>query len=240
MTDYFSWLTMIAGKGRFSFFALIAQCVMLALIALAISLPCAAENSQPSHSLTNTLNKAPAILIMGDSLSAGFGMQTSKGWASLLEERLASENLPHRVINASISGETTNGGLSRLTQALKTHQPHTVIIELGANDGLRGLPLHLVRKNLARMVELSQQAKTQVLLLGMRLPPNYGPRYTHDFTQIFIELAEEYNTGVVPFFLTGVATKRELMQNDGLHPNTAAQPQLLDTIWSQLLPLLKN
>lgn len=208
------------------------QCVLISLIALTISLPCVAANTQPSG--------GPVILIMGDSLSAGYGIETSKDWASLLEQRLVSENFPYRVVNASISGETTNGGLSRLAQALATHRPQIVIIELGANDGLRGLPLYLMRNNLEKMIELCQQANTRVLLLGMRLPPNYGPRYTHDFNQVFVELAKEYDTGLVPFLLAGVATQPELMQSDGLHPTDAAQPQLLDTIWPQLLPLLKS
>ena len=165
-------------------------------------------------------------------------MKASESWTNLLQQRLKSENLPHRVINASISGETTNGGLSRLAQALDAHKPKIVIIELGANDGLRGLPLNLMRKNLSRMIELCQRVKTQVLLVGVRLPPNYGPRYTHDFTQIFTELAEKYNTGVAPFLLADVATKPQLMQSDGLHPNASAQKQLLDTLWPHLLPLL--
>jgi len=211
---------------------------LIALVALAISLPCVAENSQSINHSNILPNKAPAILIMGDSLSAGFGMKVSDSWTSLLQQRLKSENLPHRVINASISGETTNGGLSRLAQALDAHKPKIVIIELGANDGLRGLPLNLMRKNLSRMIELCQRVKTQVLLVGMRLPPNYGPRYTHDFTQIFTELAEKYNTGVAPFLLADVATKPQLMQSDGLHPNASAQKQLLDTLWPHLLPLL--
>lgn len=217
---------------HFTLSSTIIQFVLITFSALLISLPCVAENSQPSDS--------PAILIMGDSLSAGFGMKASESWPSLLQQRLKSENLPHRVINASISGETTNGGLSRLSQALDAHKPKIVIIELGANDGLRGLPLNLMRNNLSRMIKLCQQLKTQVLLVGMRLPPNYGPRYTHEFTQIFTALAEKYNTGVVPFLLTDVATKPQLMQSDGLHPNASAQKQLLDTLWPQLLPLLSR
>ena len=213
---------------------------LMALVALAISLPCVAENSQPINRSNILPNKTPAILIMGDSLSAGFGMKASESWPSLLQQHLTLENLPHRVINASISGETTNGGLSRLAQALDTHKPKIVVIELGANDGLRGLPLNLMRNNLSRMIELCQRVKTQVLLVGMRLPPNYGPRYTHDFTQIFTALAEKYNTGVVPFLLADVATKAQLMQSDGLHPNASAQKQLLDTLWPQLLPLLSR
>lgn len=204
--------------------------LLIVSLALIISLPCVATESQPSNS--------PTILIMGDSLSASFGIRTSEGWAALLQKRLAAENLPHRAINASISGETTNGGLSRLPQALNTHKPQTVIIELGANDGLRGLPINLMRENLRRMIKLSQLAKSQVLILGMRLPPNYGPRYTQTFNQVFIELAKEYKTGVVPFFLTEVATKSELMQSDGLHPTARAQKIILDTVWSQLQPLL--
>ncbi|MBL1277806.1 MAG: arylesterase [Ectothiorhodospiraceae bacterium] len=175
---------------------------------------------------------------MGDSLSAGFGIPKSQSWVALLKQRLAAENLPHNVVNASISGETTSGGLNRLKLALNQYQPQTIIIELGANDGLRGLSLTLVRQNLSRMIRASQQADTQVLLLGMRLPPNYGPRYTRNFAQIFVDLAEEYDTGLVPFFLTQVATRRELMQSDGLHPTAAAQPQLLNTVWAELLPLL--
>ena len=211
---------------------------LMALVALVISLPCVADNSQPLGRSTILPSNAPTILIMGDSLSAGFGMKVPESWPSLLQQRLKSENLPHRVINASISGETTNGGLSRLAQALDAHKPKIVIIELGANDGLRGLPLNLMRKNLSQMIELCQQAKTQVLLVGMRLPPNYGPRYTRDFTQIFTELAEKYNTGVAPFLLADVAKKPQLMQSDGLHPNASAQRQLLDTLWPHLLPLL--
>ena len=234
MTDKFHFTLMIPAFRR----------SLMALVALAISLPCVADNSQPinrSNIQPNILpNKAPAILIMGDSLSAGFGMKMSDSWTSLLQQRLTSENLPHRVINASISGETTNGGLSRLAQALDAHKPKIVIIELGANDGLRGLPLDLMRKNLSRMIDTSLQAKARVLLLGMELPPNYGPRYTREFAKIFIEIAEKNNVGVAPFLLAGVATKSELMQNDGLHPTAAAQNTLLNTVWTHLLPLLSQ
>jgi len=177
---------------------------------------------------------------MGDSLSAGYRIRLSEGWVALLEKRLAAEHLPHRVINASISGETTSGGRNRLPQALRKHQPEIVIIELGANDGLRGLPLSLMRENLRWMINAAQQNNARVLLLGMRLPPNYGPRYTRNFTQVFAELARQYKTGLVPFFLEGVATHTTLMQNDGLHPNAAAQGRLLDTVWPHLLPLLRH
>ena len=213
----------------------IIQCLLIACFTLSFNLVCVADDAQPSLSGTNQAT----ILIMGDSLSAGFGMEASKSWPTLLQQRLVSENLPHQVINASISGETTNGGLSRLPQLLRKHEPQIVVIELGANDGLRGLPLKLMRENLRRMIEICQQTKARLLLVGMKLPPNYGPRYTRQFTQIYIELAEKYHTGVVPFLLTEVATKPELMQTDGLHPTAAAQKQLLNTVWPQLLPLLK-
>lgn len=221
---------MMFGKGRCTALTALTRWAVIGFITLMCSVPCMAADPQPPV--------APTILIMGDSLSAGFGMSVASGWASLLQQRLAAERLPHRVVNASISGETTSGGLSRLPQALQTHQPDIVIIELGANDGLRGLPLELIENNLARMIERCQQANTKVLLLGMRLPPNYGPRYTQEFTQVFVGLAERYNTALVPFFLTDVATRRELMQSDGLHPNASAQPRLLDTLWPELLRLL--
>ncbi|MBN4079109.1 arylesterase [Beggiatoa alba] len=207
---------------------------------LAISLPSVAENSLAGNSVSakSQQTDSPVILILGDSLSASFGINANAGWVALLQQRLASENLPHQVVNASISGETTSGGLQRLTQALNQHLPKIVIIELGANDGLRGLSLNLVRQNLSRMIRASQQAEARVLLIGMRLPPNYGPRYTRDFEQIFVEIAEQHETGLVPFLLAKVATRRELLQGDGLHPTAAAQPQLLNTVWPQLLPLL--
>jgi len=167
-------------------------------------------------------------------------MRTSEGWVALLEKRLTDEHLPHRVINASISGETSSGGLNRFPGVLRKHQPKIVIIELGANDGLRGLPLTLMRKNLRSMINAAQQNNARVLLLGMRLPPNYGPRYTQGFAQVFVELAREYKTGLVPFLLTGVATQARLMQSDGLHPTAVAQSRILDTVWPHLQPLLNS
>ena len=177
---------------------------------------------------------------MGDSLSAGYRLRASESWVALLEKRLNTEHLPHRVINASISGETSSGGLNRLPQVLHKHQPEIVIIELGANDGLRGLPLSLIRKNLQGMITAAQQNDADVLLVGMRLPPNYGPRYTQGFAQTFTELARQYKTGLVPFLLQGVATQASLMQSDGLHPTAAAQSRILNTVWPHLLPLLSR
>lgn len=165
-------------------------------------------------------------------------MSTSEGWVALLQKRLAAENFPHHVINTSISGDTSSGGLNRLPKALDKYRPRIVLIELGANDGLRGLPLQRMRKNLNQMITAAQQRKARVLLLGMELPPNYGPLYTQEFAKIFAELALQHKIGFVPFLLEGVATESRLMQSDGLHPNGAAQSQLLDTVWPHLKPLL--
>lgn len=183
---------------------------------------------------------AAKILIMGDSLSASHNMRQSEGWVALLEKRLAAENLPHHVTNASISGETSSGGLNRLPAILRKHQPQIVVLELGANDGLRGLPLSLLQNNLQRMITDAQKNKARVLLLGMRLPPSYGLQYTKNFAQVFADLAQQYKTAYVPFFLAGVGGQSAFLQNDRLHPNIAAQEKLLDTVWPYLLPLLKH
>jgi acyl-CoA thioesterase-1 len=180
----------------------------------------------------------PTILVMGDSLSAGFGLDQSRGWVNLLQTRLTANHYDYQVINASISGETSSGGLSRLPRSLRSHRPQIVIIELGANDGLRGLSLTLLQQNLQNMIALAQEQGTKVLLIGMRLPPNYGLNYTRGFQQLYQDLARNNQVGLVPFLLDGVATRPELMQNDGLHPLAAAQTQLLDNVWPQLLPLL--
>jgi acyl-CoA thioesterase-1 len=183
---------------------------------------------------------APVILVLGDSLSAAHNLEPSQGWVSLLARRLADSGYPHQVINASISGDTSYDGLRRLPASLQKHRPRIVILELGANDGLRGLPLSDLRHNLTRMIQLARDAGAQVLLLGMRLPPNYGPAYTRGFADIYASLAREQRTALCPFLLAGVANRRDLMQEDNLHPTAAAQPMLLDTVWSELLPLLKG
>lgn len=182
--------------------------------------------------------EAPVILVVGDSLSAGFGLRPGEGWTSLLEARLDEEGYPHRVVNASISGDTTEGALARLPRALEIHDPALVIIELGGNDGLRGFPMEVMRDNLAAMIRLSRESGAEVLLLGMRLPPNYGPAYTGRFHQVFVDLAESREVPLVSFFLDGVALNGDLMQPDGIHPNAAAQPKLLENVWSELEPLL--
>jgi acyl-CoA thioesterase-1 len=178
------------------------------------------------------------LLVFGDSLSAGYGLQTGQGWVNLLQQRLTAEGYGQRVVNASVSGETTSGGSSRLGRALEQHHPAVVILELGANDGLRGLPLAAARANLAAMIQACLKAKARVLLVGVQLPPNYGPAYTTRFRDLFGALAAEHKVALVPFLMEGVALQDTLMQADGLHPNAAGQPRLLDNVWRQLKPLL--
>lgn len=178
------------------------------------------------------------VLIVGDSLSAGYGLATGENWPSLLQARLAACGHPHRVVNASISGDTTSGGLARLPRALQRNEPAVVIIGLGGNDGLRGIPVTEIRRNLARMIQLSVTAGARVVLAGIHIPPNYGPRYTDSFHAIYHELAGEYGVGLIPFILEGVALEAELMQDDGIHPNAAAQPVIVDNVWPALEPLL--
>lgn len=186
-------------------------------------------------SLTN--KQHPVILVMGDSLSAAYNIPTQTGWVSLLQERL-SQQTAWQVVNASISGETTNGGVTRLPALLRQHQPNIVLIELGANDGLRGLPPTLITNNLEKMIQLSQESGAQVILLGILLPPNYGPAYLTQFESIYPKLAKQHQLSLVPFLLEGVADKPELMQEDRLHPTAQAQPLILETVWLELEALL--
>lgn len=181
----------------------------------------------------------PTILVLGDSLSAAYGIPAEQGWVDLLQRRLVENGLPHRVVNASISGDTTSGGLSRLPAALARERPALVVLELGANDGLRGQSLDVMADNLARMIELSQQAGARVALAEMRIPPNYGPAYTQKFQSIFGELAARYDVTLIPFLLDGVAGDRTLIQDDGLHPSAEAQPRILDNVWLVLEPLVQ-
>jgi acyl-CoA thioesterase I len=180
----------------------------------------------------------PVVLIVGDSLSAGYGLAIHENWPSLLQDRLADSGYPHRVVNASISGDTTSSGLARLPRALERNSPSVVLIGLGGNDGLRGLPVSEIRRNLARMIQLSEAAGAHVVLAGVHIPPNYGPRYTAAFHAVYHELAQEYGTGLIPFILEGVALEAELMQEDGIHPNAAAQAVIVDNVWPALKPLL--
>ncbi len=184
--------------------------------------------------------ETPRILVLGDSLSAGYGIDEEEGWVSLLGERLASEGYAHTVVNASVSGETTEGGLKRLPRLLSEHNPDWVILELGGNDGLRGYPVSDLSDNLLSIVQLSREQGADVLLLGMQIPPNYGPRYTQQFTSLYPLLAEEHNLPLVEFMLEGIATDDELMQRDGIHPNAEAQPKILENVWPTLRELLQS
>lgn len=178
------------------------------------------------------------ILVMGDSLSAAYGMPRDAGWVALLKDKLQAEGYDYTVINASISGETTAGALARLPEALKKHNPAIVIVELGGNDGLRGIAVAEFRNNLAQLIQQSQAAGAHVLLTGMRLPANYGPLYTEKFFAVYAELAKKYNIALMPFFLKDIALQPHYTQADGLHPNAQAQPVLLENIWPYLQPLL--
>jgi acyl-CoA thioesterase I len=190
--------------------------------------------------LQNAVASDRTILVFGDSLSAAYGIRPEQGWVALLTQRLKAQGYGYEVVNASVSGETSDGALQRLPRALEIHHPSVVILELGANDGLRGLPSAGTKENLAKMVELSQAAGARVLLVGIRIPPNYGPRYANGFADIYPEIAKQYHLPLVPFLLEKVALESTLMQEDGLHPNARGEPLVLDTLWQGLEPLLKK
>jgi len=201
------------------------------LLCFLAALPCAPAHSAPL--------RAPVILVFGDSISAGYGMAVDKGWVSLLSARLKQEGYVFQVVNASVSGETTTGGLGRLERALKAHDPRIVIIELGGNDGLRGLPLATTRSNLDAIVDLASRQGRAALVLGMRMPPNYGERYTTGFAAAYAAVAARHRAALVPFLMQGIAETPALMQADGLHPNELGQPKLLDNVWPRLQPMLR-
>ena len=184
--------------------------------------------------------QAATILVWGDSLSAGYGLRPKEDWPTLLQTRLAREGFRHTVINASVSGETTAGGRTRLSAALDRHNPDFLILELGANDGLRGLQPALMGENLSAMIQAARSKGAKVLLVGMQLPPNYGPAYTRRFQQTFAEVARAEKVPLVPFLLDGFADKPELFQPDGIHPTAEAQPLIVETVWKGLRALLKG
>jgi acyl-CoA thioesterase-1 len=184
--------------------------------------------------------ETPVIMVLGDSLSAAYGIESDAGWVSLLQRRLSDRGYPHQVVNTSISGDTTSGGLSRLPRALEQFRPDILIIELGANDGLRGIATALTRRNITRMIALCRAADCQVLLLGMMLPPNFGKAFTEKFLQLYRDISGEARIPLVPFFLEGVADRPEWMQADGLHPNAQGQPRMLEHVWKGLVPLLET
>src|SRR5918994_3058390 len=202
--------------------------LMLCLIGLAASLSVHASAAKP------------VVLVVGDSLSAGYGVAVDSTWVALLQKRLAAQGYGYRVVNASISGDTTGGARTRLPRALELHRPAVVILELGGNDGLRGLPLRQVRGKFQFLIERSQAAGAQVVLVGMRMPPNYGAAYADGFHALYGELAKRYGTPLLGFFLEGVALDEKLMQADGIHPTAAAQPRLLDNLWPVLSQVLEK
>lgn len=179
------------------------------------------------------------ILVWGDSLSAGYQLAQREAWPVLLQTRLAEKGFPHKVVNGSVSGETTAGGLTRLPDALKRHQPDIFVLELGGNDGLRGLRPQLIGENLTAMITAAQQAGARVLLIGMEMPPNYGPAYTRRFAQTFRDVAERSGAALLPFLLDGFGDKPELFLPDGIHPTAEAQHLILDNVWSKLEPMLR-
>jgi acyl-CoA thioesterase-1 len=187
-----------------------------------------------SHAATKS------ILVLGDSLSAAYGIAAARGWVALLGERVARERPDYRVVNASVSGETSAGGRARIAGELARHRPALLIVELGGNDGLRGLSPAQMKDNLAAIVSSAQQAGARVLLVGMKVPPNYGPDYAERFERVFVELQKRYGTGFVPFLLEGFAERPALFQSDGIHPTEQAQPLMLERVWPALAPLLKK
>jgi acyl-CoA thioesterase I len=208
----------------------LAKVVVLVWIGLALPLSVHAT----------AVEREPVILVVGDSLSAGYGVPVDATWVALLQQRLAAQGYGYRVVNASISGDTTGGARARLPRALELHNPAVVVLELGGNDGLRGLPLRQVRENFQFLIERVQAADAKVVLVGMRMPPNYGAAYADAFHALYGELARRYDTPLVGFFLDGVALDEKLMQGDGIHPTAAAQPRLLDNLWPALQKVLKK
>jgi len=173
----------------------------------------------------------PAVVVFGDSLSAGYGIDVDQSWPALLQSRLAASGYEHRVVNASISGETTEGGVTRIHSTLEKFAPDLVILELGGNDGLRGFPVDRMRANLRKIVTATKADGAAIVLLGIRIPTNYGPRYTQSFDNVYRQLAQELNVPWIEFFMDGIALNKDLMQDDGIHPNAAAQPILLENAW---------
>lgn len=190
---------------------------------------------------TTAYAEQKSLLIVGDSLSAAYGIPTETSWVAKLKDRLSEKGYEQwKVINASIGGETTDGGLRRMPDLLESHTPDLVVIELGGNDGLRGFPPRIIRKNISQMIELSQEVSDSVLLVGMQIPPNYGQKYTEAFAAIYPQLSDKYDTALVPFFLKDVFDQDGMMQGDSIHPTAEAQGQLLDNLWPHLEPLLSR
>ena len=213
-------------------FLLAVLAVVSATAATRTAVPPGATPDDPARA-----HSGGTVLVVGDSISASYGMQTEEGWVNLLRERLDGRS---SVVNASISGDTTGGGIARLDRTLAEHRPSIVIIELGGNDGLRGYPVENIRANLLAMTEAVIAAGAKPVLAGMQIPPNYGPAYTEAFRRMYADIAALTGAGLVPFLLEGVATDRDLMQRDGIHPTAGAQPRLLDNVWTVLAPLFEG
>ena len=207
------------------------------LVAPAVAVP---DSAAPAAVTEQPADAAFKVLVLGDSISAGYGIQRDESWVTLLQTRLRARDPEARVVNASVSGETTGGGLARLPKALQAHDPDVVVIELGGNDGLRGYPIRSIRENLAKLIGLSRASGAAVLLVGMQIPPNYGPRYTGAFRDVFPSVAEREAVPLVPFLMEQVALVPGMMQSDGIHPTAAGQPLMLDTVWPYLEPLLSD
>lgn len=223
-----------AGKGRPLQWVTSWALWLLLVVAAQAQSPAAAASAAPTP-----VKDPRVILVMGDSLSAGYGMAAREGWVSLLGEQLSKQQPGWRVVNASISGETSAGGSSRIVAEVLRHRPSVVVIELGSNDGLRGLPLRELRRNLARMIGASQHVGAKVLLVGMQMPPNLGPDYTGGFNQTYRDLARLFGTELLPFLLEPIALDRNAYQDDNLHPTPAVQPKIRDHVWAKLKPMLK-
>ena len=210
---------------------------------LFISLGARAEDDAFTHTdLVPTAESSDrsALMVLGDSISAGYGIQEDQGWVQLLGRTLTERELSWDIINASISGETTSGGLARLPDLLDTHTPDVLIIELGGNDGLRGYPTNLMQENIENMVSMAREAGAIPILMAMRIPPNYGPRYTQAFEQVYRTVADELEVLYVPFFLEEIAVQEGMMQDDGIHPTAPAQPLMRDFVWPYLAPFFKD
>lgn len=205
---------------------------------VALLLACALHAQPAARQASFVATDPRTVLVMGDSLSAAYGLSAAQGWVALTAQRVAKERPEWRVVNASISGETTAGGAARIVDAVVRHRPSVVVIELGANDALRGLPLRQTRRNLARMIGAAQGIGAKVLLVGMRIPPNYGPEYTVEFERGYRELAQRFGTALLPFLLQPIAADRGNFQGDNMHPVAAAQPRIRDHVWPALEPLL--
>ncbi len=211
------------------------------VMALGLLLLALAATVKPAYAAAAAAGSAPSrtVLVMGDSLSAAHGLAESQGWVALIGQRVAAGKPGWRVVNASISGETSAGGATRVVHELSLHRPAVLVIELGANDALRGLPMQQMRANLARMMTAAQGVHAKILLIGMRIPPNYGPAYTHAFEQAYRDLARQFDATLLPFLLEPIALDRSAFQADGLHPVASAEPRLRDHVWPALEPLMK-